>query len=379
MTGFDSGFGPAKGSGYGDSTRTVKAADSPAVAGQPVAHVPVPASAFHLAADEGSEPHVYGRYSNPAWGPLQSALARLEEATTALIFGSGMAAVTAALRVLTRPGSVLVVPADGYYQVRRYARESLAPLGVAVREANAGQLCDAAQDADVVLAETPTNPALDVVDLHRLALICHTRGARLVVDNTTATPLGQQPLSLGADLVVASATKALAGHSDLLAGYVAGSQPELMEAVERERLLAGPIAGTLETWLLLRSIGSFGLRFDRQCQNALALATALDGHPGVRSVRYPGLPDDPSHPVAVTQMRRFGGLLSIELDSAEAVHDLVRRSDLLVAATSFGGIHTSVDRRQRWGDVVPAGFARISAGIEDTDDLVGDVLAALDS
>lgn len=364
---------------YGDSTRTVKAVDSEAVAGQPVPHIPVPASAFHLSADEGSEAHVYGRYSNPVWIHLEAALAQLEEATSALVFGSGMAAITAALRVLARPGSVLVVPADGYYQVRRWAQESLAALGVTVHEAGAAEMYDAAAEADVVLAETPTNPALDVVDLHRLAVICRRRGARLLVDNTTATPLGQQPLSMGADLVVASATKALAGHSDLIAGYVAGSQPELMAAIERERLLAGPIAGALESWLLLRSIGSLGLRFDRQCQNALALATALHGHPAVRSVRYPGLPDDPAHPVAVTQMRRFGGLLSIELSDAEAVHTLVGRSELLVAATSFGGLHTSVDRRARWGDSVPDGFARISAGIEDTDDLVADVLAALGS
>lgn len=364
---------------YGDSTRTLKAVDTPAVTGRPVAHTPVPVSAFHLSADEGGEAHIYGRYSNPAWTALESALARLEDATGALVFGSGMAALTAALRVLAAPGSVLVVPADGYYQVRRYAVENLAPLGITVREVTAERMCEAASTADVVLAETPTNPALDVVDLHRLAGICHQRGARLVVDNTTATPLGQQPLSLGADLVVASATKALAGHSDLVAGYVAGSHPELMAAVERERLLAGPILGALEAWMLLRSIGSLGLRYERQCQNALALATALNGHPAVRSVRYPGLPGDPSHPVALNQMRHFGGLVSVELAGASAVHALVRHSDLLLAATSFGGLHTSVDRRARWGDAVPEGFARISAGIEDTDDLVADVLAALDA
>lgn len=364
---------------YGDSTRTVKAAEPDAVVGQPLSHIPVPASAFHLSADEGTEAHVYGRYSNPVWTHLESALARLEEATTALAFGSGMAAVTATLRALVKPGAVLTVPADGYYQVRRYAAEKLAPLGITVCEATAAQMCQAAESADVVLAETPTNPTLDVVDLHRLAGICHRRGAKLVVDNTTATPLGQLPLSLGADLVVASATKALAGHGDLVAGYVAGSQPALMEAVERERLLAGPILGPFEAWMLLRSIGSFGLRFDRQCQNALALATSLAGHPAVGSVRYPGLPDDPAYPIAVNQMRRFGSLVSVELADAAAVHALVRNSDLLVAATSFGGIHTSVDRRARWGDAVPNGFARISAGIEDTDDLVGDVVAALDA
>ena len=364
---------------YGDSTRTVKAVEGEAIPGQPVSGFPVPASAFHLSDDEGSESHVYGRYSNPTWTRLEAALANLEAASSALVFGSGMAALTAALRVLVKPGSVLVVPCDGYYQVRRYARESLAPLGVIVREVTAADLCEAAESADVVLAETPTNPRLDVVDLPRLAGICRERGGRLLVDNTTATPLGQQPLTLGADLVVASATKALAGHSDLLAGYVAGSRPDLIAAVERERLMAGPILGAIEAWMLLRSIGTFGLRFERQCQNAMALAAELRGHPRVRAVRYPGLPTDPSHMIAATQMRRFGGLVSVELADAEAVHALVRRSELLVAATSFGGIHTSVDRRARWGDDVPSGFARISAGIEDTDDLVADVRRALDA
>ncbi|TDO17729.1 cystathionine gamma-lyase [Mycobacterium sp. BK086] len=364
---------------YGDSTRAVKAVSSQPIPGEPVGPAPVLASAFHLSDDEGSEANTYGRGSNPTWRQLESALAQLEGATAALSFSSGMAAITAALRVTATPGSVLVVPADGYYQVRRYAAESLAPLGVTVREATAEQIYQAAEGADVVLAETPTNPALDVVDLHRLAGICRNRGARLLVDNTTATPLGQQPLSLGADLVVASATKALAGHSDLLAGYLAGSHPELMAALERERLLSGAILGSFEAWLVLRSLGSVGLRFERQCQNALALATVLRGHAKIRSVRYPGLPDDPSHPAAAAQMRRFGGLVSLELADAAAVHALVRHSELLVASTSFGGIHTSVDRRARWGDPVADGFARISAGLEDTDDLVADVLAALEA
>ncbi|MCB0941019.1 MAG: cystathionine gamma-lyase [Mycobacterium sp.] len=363
----------------GDSTRSVTAVNSEALPGRPVSRGPVPASAYHLSPDEGSEPDTYGRSSNPTWRHLESALAQLEGATTAVTFGSGMAAITAALRVLVEPGSVLVVPADGYYQVRRFAAEKLAPLGITVHEAGADEICEAAEGADVVLAETPTNPALDVVDLHRLAGICRRRDARLLVDNTAATPLALQPLSLGADLVVASATKTLSGHSDLLAGYVAGSQPELMTAVERERLLAGAILGALEAWLVLRSVGTFGLRFERQCQNALALATALRSHPAVKAVRYPGLPGDPAHRLATAQMRRFGGLLSIELESADAVHDFVRRSELLVAATSFGGIHTSVDRRARWGDQVGGGFARISAGIEDTDDLLADVERALDA
>jgi cystathionine gamma-lyase len=246
-----------------------------------------------------------------------------------------------------------------------------------VIEATCAEICEAAADADVVLAETPANPGLDVVDLHRLAMDCRRRGSTLVVDNTTATPLGQQPLSLGADLVVASATKALSGHSDLIAGYVAGSHQELMAAVEQERLLAGPILGPFEAWLVLRSLGSAGLRFERQCHNAQALAVMLRAHPAVRSVRYPGLPDDPSHQIAALQMKRYGGLVAIELENAQAVHALVERSALVVSSTSFGGIHTSVDRRARWSDPVGDGFARISLGIEDTDDLISDIEQAL--
>ncbi|BBY90918.1 cystathionine gamma-lyase [Mycobacterium gallinarum] len=362
---------------YGDSTRSVKAVGSEPVSGSPVVSPPVLASTFHLSPDDAEPFDKYGRYSNPTWRQLESALAELEGAAAALTFGSGMAAITAVLRVLAKPGTKLVVPADGYNQVRSYAREYLVPLGVTVVEVACAAMCAAAADADVVLAETPANPGLDVVDLHRLAMDCRRRGATLVVDNTTATPLGQQPLSLGADLVVASATKSLSGHSDLIAGYVAGSHPELMATVEQERLLAGPILGPFEAWLVLRSLGTAGLRFERQCHNAQALAVMLRSHPAVRSVRYPGLPDDPSHQIAALQMKRFGGLVAIELDSAQAVHSLVERSALVVSSTSFGGIHTSLDRRARWSDPVADGFARISLGIEDTDDLISDFEQAL--
>ncbi|RDH73999.1 cystathionine gamma-lyase [Mycolicibacterium moriokaense] len=364
---------------YGDSTRSVKAVGAEAIPGAPLAGVPVPAAAYHIPPSEDDSLDSYGRYHNPTWRQLESALAELEGAVSALTFGSGMAAITSVLRVLTKPGATLVVPADGYYQVRRYATEYLAPQGITVVEASCADIIEAASGADVVLAETPSNPGLDVVDLHSLAMTCRGKGATLVVDNTTATPFGQQPLSLGADLVVASATKSLSGHHDLLAGYVAGSHVEMMDAIEHERRIAGPIPGAFEAWLVLRSIGSAGLRFERQCQNALALALALRTHPAVRAVRYPGLPDDPSHQIANRQMKRFGGIVSIELDDAAAVHAMVQNSELLVSSTSFGGIHSSVDRRARWGDPVAEGFARISAGIEDTDDLVADIERALDA
>src|SRR4029450_9925258 len=190
---------------YGDSTRSVKAVGSEAIPGSPVAPPPVPASTYYLSPDETEPVDSYGRSSNPTWRQLESALAELEGAATALTFGSGMAAITSALRVLAKPNTKLVVPADGYYQVRRYAAEYLAPQGITVAEATCAQIVDAASRADVGPAEPPSHPGLDVVDLPRLALRCRERGAVLVVDNTTATPLGQQPLSLGADLVGASA------------------------------------------------------------------------------------------------------------------------------------------------------------------------------
>lgn len=363
---------------YGDSTRSVKAVAAEAVPGSPIAPPPIPASAYHIPPSEDDTLDSYGRYHNPTWRQLESALAELEGAAAALAFGSGMAAITSALRVLAKPGTTLVVPADGYYQVRRYVTEYFEPQGITVIQAKCEDIIDAAASADVVLAETPSNPGLDVVDLHRLAMTCRGRGATLVVDNTTATPLGQQPLSLGADLVVASATKSLSGHHDLLAGYVAGSHADLMDAIEHERRIAGPILGVFEAWLVLRSVGTAGLRFERQCQNALAIALAARAHPAVRSVRYPGLPDDPSYEIANRQMKRFGGIVAVEMDSATAVHRFVHNSDLIVSSTSFGGIHTSVDRRGRWGDPVSEGFARISAGIEDTDDLIADIERALD-
>ena len=255
------------------------------------------------------------------------------------------------LRVLAKPGTTLVVPADGYYQVRAMQRISCAARYHRRSRRNARTSSTPRPGADVVLAETPSNPGLDVVDLHRLAMTCRGRGATLVVDNTTATPLGQQPLSLGADLVVASATKTLSGHHDLLAGYVAGSHPDQMAAIEHERRLAGPILGAFEAWLVLRSIGTAGLRFERQCQNALAIALTLRTHPAVRSVRYPGLPDDPSHEVANRQMKRFGGIVAVELESAAAVHALVR------TATCSSRRPASAASTVRW-TAGPAGVTR---------------------
>ncbi|MEH6805916.1 cystathionine gamma-lyase [Rhodococcus erythropolis] len=373
--------------GYGDSTRSVSAVAREHAVGQPMQMGPIFAAPYQLSVDEGSESDTYARASNPGWRGLESALAALEGADHALVMGSGMSAITATLRSVLVAGDTVVVPSDGYYQVRLYANERLAPLGITVREvstlqmgdASFADLLDASPGRVVVVAETPSNPVLDVVDLRVLADVCHRSGALLIVDNTTATPLGQRPLELGADVVVASGTKALSGHSDLLMGYVATCDAAVSQLIERERLLSGTVLGPFETWLAHRSLGTAGLRFGRQCDNALALAEMLAGHKAVRSVRYPGLRGDPSYTTASGQMKRFGGLVSVELGSAQAFHSFVEASNLVTAATSFGGIHTTADRRARWGDPVSAGFVRIACGIEDTADLLADIERALDA
>ncbi len=365
---------------WSDSTRTVLAAADDHVPGTPMLAGPVFAAPYQLGADE-DEIDSYGRASNPGWRKLERTIAELEGATEAVVVGSGMSAATVALRTLASAEDVVVVPSDGYYQVRAYANETLARLGVSVAEASVAEMIDAVEDegASVVVAETPANPTLDVVDLRALAATCRQESALLVVDNTTATPLGQRPLALGADVVVASGTKALTGHSDLLMGYIATNSTELADRMRRERLFSGAVLGPFETWLARRSLASAGLRFERQCGTALALARALHEHPLARNVRYPGLSSDPSYAVASRQMRRFGGLICFELPSAEAFHRFIGASTLVSNATSFGGLHTTADRRARWGDPVPPGFTRLSCGIEDTADVVRDVIGALDS
>ena len=206
----------------GDSTRCVRAGAAAGAPGTPLLAGPVFAAPYHLSADEGTEAHVYARNSNPGWSALEAALAELEGGgARCAVTGSGMAAITVLLRAVLRPGDLLVLPADGYYQTRAYAAERLVPLGVRVREVATPEMVDAVDGARLVLAETPSNPGLDVVDLRALAAASRVAGAMLAVDNTTASPLNQQPLPLGADAVVASGTKALSGHSDLLMGYVA--------------------------------------------------------------------------------------------------------------------------------------------------------------
>lgn len=362
----------------GDGTRCVHGGEHPAQEiGAPVHRGPVLTSTFHLGrpeeADAGAD--FYARADNPTWREFEAAVGALDGGPCT-VFPSGMAAIAAVLRAFTTPERGALLPSDGYYVARALADEELAPLGVGVGYcATAGDWTAAIAEhrPGLVLLETPSNPGLEVCDIAAVADAAHRVGAVVAVDNTTATPLGQRPLELGADLVVAADTKAVSGHGDLLLGHVSAADPVHAERIRGFRTRGGAVAGPMETWLALRGLGTLDLRLTRQAENARALAVALRETPGLRDVRWPGLADDPSHVLARTQMRRWNGTLR----DTHAVSDFLSRTTLVDSATSFGGLRTSADRRARWGDAVPDGLVRLSCGIEDTEDLVADVLGAL--
>jgi cystathionine gamma-lyase len=331
------------------------------------------AAHFHLPG-EPTGPYTYGRDENPTWTLLERAVGELEapgqDDAETLVFASGMAAISAVLFSQLRTGDVCVLPDDGYQAL---------PL---VRTAPTGgdaQL-DVLDGARLLWIETPSNPGLDVCDIRRLAEAAHARGALVAVDNTLATPLGQRPLELGADFAVASGTKQLTGHGDVLLGYVVGRNAEAMAAVRRWRKIVGAIPGPMEAWLAHRSIATLQMRVDRQSATALAVAEALRERPEVTGLRYPGLPDDSSHEIAARQMRRFGCVVSFTLPTRERADRFLDALRLVDDATSFGGVRSTAERRGRWGgDAVPEGFIRLSVGAEDPEDLVADVLRALDA
>lgn len=357
----------------------MRAGVPPGEPGAPLLPGPVLAAPYHLPARHDELTYGYGRSENPTWTAFERGLAELEGGE-AVVFASGMAAATAVLQSLLRPGDVLLMAADGYYTVRRFIEEHLEPSGVRVTSVATADpdLPRLAEGASLVWLETPSNPGLDVCDVGAVAAAAHRAGGLVAVDNSAATPLGQLPLALGADLSVASDTKALTGHSDLVLGHVAARDPGLLARVRRWRLRTGAVPGPLEVWLAHRSLATLDLRLERQCANALAIAGAVRGLPGVRGVRHPGLPEDPSHALAARQMRRFGGVLTIDLGDEAAADRFLASLRLVAHATSFGGVHTSAERRARWGgDEVSPGLIRLSAGIEDADDLVADVLQAL--
>ncbi|TFE57179.1 cystathionine gamma-lyase [Streptomyces sp. ICN441] len=368
----------------GEGTRAVRAGLPEARKHEPALPGPAFAAHYHLPG-EPTGPYAYGRDSNPTWTLLEQAIGELEApgetGAETVVFASGMAAVSAVLLSQVGAGDAVVLPDDGY-QALPLVRERLEEYGVEVRTAptRGDSQLSVLDGAKLLWIETPSNPGLDVCDVRRLADAAHARGALVAVDNTLATPLGQRPLALGADFAVASATKGLTGHGDLLLGYVVCRDTALAARVRQWRKVVGAIPGPMEAWLAHRSLATLQLRSDRQCANALALARALADRAEVTGLRYPGLPDDPSHTIASRQMRRFGSVVSFELPGRDHAERFLAETRLVDDATSFGSVRSSAERRGRWGgDAVAEGFIRFSAGAEDPDDLVADVLRALDA
>ena len=353
-------------------------ADRERANGEPLAPSPVFAATYRCAGDPTAEPYRYGRYANPSWSELERLLGRLDGGL-AVLFPSGMAASVAALNPLLVPGDVLLLPADGYYTTRIYAETMLVPFGIDVRHVPTAEIGEHdLTGARVVWLETPSNPGLDCCDIQRVAARAHQAGALVVVDNTTATPLGQTPLALGADLVVSADTKGVNGHSDVLMGHVSTRDPALAERLRQWRTLSGSIPAPMETWLVQRGLMTLDVRLERAGASALSLAKWLRDHPRVRNVRHPGLPDDPAHATARRQMRWFGSLIGVTFEDEAAARALLDRSRLIEEATSFGGVHTMAEQRHRWGgDAVPPSFVRISVGLEPLQDLLADLEAAL--
>jgi cystathionine gamma-lyase len=369
--------------GGGESTRAVRAGLPEPVKYEPTLPGPVFAAHYHLPG-EPTGPYTYGRDENPTWTRLEQAIGELEApgqgGVETLVFASGMAAISAALFSQLRAGDAVVMPDDGY-QALPLVRAQLEAYGIEVRTAPTGgdaQL-GVLDGAKLLWIESPSNPGLDVCDIRRLVDAAHGQGALVAVDNTLATPLGQRPLELGADFAVASGTKQLTGHGDVLLGYVTGRSGDAMTAVRRWRKIVGAVPGPMEAWLAHRSIATLALRVERQNATALAVAETLRQRSDVTGVRYPGLPDDPSHRIAAQQMRRFGCVVSFALPSRERAERFLDALRLVDDATSFGGVRSTAERRGRWGgDAVPEGFIRLSVGAEDADDLLADVVRALD-
>ncbi|MEM7642550.1 MAG: cystathionine gamma-lyase [Pseudomonadota bacterium] len=335
--------------------------------GEPVAEPLVTTSNFKID-DQYSPDALYARYATPTVQATEAKLALIEGAE-ARLFASGMAAISAVMLASLKVGDRVLLPSDGYFHTRIVAEDILAPLGVRTVTVPTLDIPDTdLTGITLVLVETPSNPGLHLLDLKALAARAHGVGALLAIDNTFATGLLQRPLDLGADMVVASDTKAAGGHSDLILGHVACRDAARLARIEAVRKFTGAIPGPFEAWMLNRSLDTLELRLARMCENAAAAADLLAAHPKAH-VTYPGRPDHPGHALARTQMRAPGFLLGLTLPDVAAADRFVAAASIL-PATSFGGTHTSADRRARFGDAVPEGFLRLSLGIEPTSALL---------
>jgi cystathionine gamma-lyase len=340
--------------------------------GDPVVPGIVTSTVFHL--PQAQAAHSYARAGTPAWEGVEAQLAILEDAE-ALAFPSGMAAIAAALFATLKAGDRLVIPSDGYYVTRVLSAGFLAPLGVTVTEIATTDFAGAdLSGAAVVYLETPSNPGLDVVDLAAVADRARAAGARVIVDNTTMTPLLQRPLDLGADLVVAADTKAPAGHSDVLFGHVAGRDAALMGRVRDWRRVSGAVPGPFEAYLAHRGIETLEVRLARMCDTAEVIAARLAER---LPVRFPGLAGDASHWAVGGQMARGGFLIGVTFPDEAAAEGFLARCPFVAQATSFGAVHTSGERRARWGDRVAPGYVRLSVGVEPAEALWAAIAGAL--
>ena len=366
------------------STRIIRSTLTPAAPGEPIHAGPVFAGPFHVPGETASSAYTYARSHNPTWTHLEETLAQIESApgyeAHVRVFPSGMAACNAVFGAVLRPGDLCVLPTNSYFTARLLLEGYFASMGVRLRHAPTSQMHQPGlfEGAKLIWLETPSNPGMEIADIAGIADAAHAAGALLAVDNTTPTALGQQPLALGADFSVASDTKSMTGHSDLLLGHVAVRTEELLEKVDHWRTYTGTCLGPMEAWLAHRSIATLPLRLDRSCENAQLIAELLCARQEVSNVLYPGLPTHPRHDLAARQMRRFGPVLGFTLPGKYAADTFLSAAKLITNATSFGSISTSAERRARWGhDDVPEGFIRLSAGCEDIEDLREDIAQAL--
>jgi cystathionine gamma-lyase len=344
--------------------------------GQSIAPPLVQASTYYLPG-EPEGPYQYGRFGQPTWAAVEAQLAILEEAEV-ISFPSGMAAVSAVLYTQLKAGDTVIVPTDGYYTIRALLETYLQPFQVEMISWPTADMLNAPFDkASLVWIETPCNPLLDVCDITKVAERAHAAEALLVADNTTMTAMLQQPLDLGADIIIAADTKAPAGHSDTLFGHVATRHEGIAEDIRQWRKYSGVIPGAMDAWLTYRGLKTLEVRLERMCASALEIATRLQAHPAVGEVRYPGLAGDPSHAIASQQMIDYGSLVGMTLASEDVAEQFIEACDLLVPATSFGSVQSSAERRARWGDDVAPGFVRLSIGCEPVEALCAAIEKAL--
>jgi cystathionine gamma-synthase len=332
----------------------------------------------------------YSRSANPTRTALEQCLAALESGTTGLAFASGLAAEDTLLRTVVGPGDHVVIPDDAYGGTYRLFANVLQRWGVDWTPAHVADVdsvrAAVRPETTVVWVESPTNPLLAVADIEALGRVAHDAGALFVVDNTFATPYLQQPLTLGADVVVHSTTKYCGGHSDVIGGALVVADPELGERLTYHQNAMGGVAGPFDAWLVLRGLRTLGVRMDRHSDNAERVVEFLQQHPRVTQVLYPGLPGTPGHEVAKRQMLRFGGMVSFRVDGGEeAAVEVCNRAQLFILGESLGGVESLIEHPGRMTHAsaagspleVPDDLVRLSVGIESARDLVDDLAQAL--